>query len=510
LARREEAAETYTHFTHTVYLQPNTLHVMQQCISRHPSTQLTLLGARVGAKAAKAVLMSVAAGRLTPEILSEALQSSSTVRGHVQREAVKLLVVRVSLRTPQQLQWLLRLVGDYVGGASLTGAISSLTQRSLRYQITNFGLRGSAASAITTAAVQIGLTTCTLVTTNAAFWRKGDQKMSLQQYRYELLTSVYTGAGSVAGGAAGAALGSMVLPGVGTALGSVLCSVGVGYVPGYLRDGRGPDDRRRQQARELGTYTPLRMHDTAYGAVLMYKEELVETAAGAATATTTTTTAVASVAPSFVGSAGLSAVASTDVDSRSSSSDGRADEGEVVWLDFERATVPAVCPSSQPAMNTTAEEGGEAALATSHTTDATSASELSRECSDMDDGRLKNASTGVSSFLRFSPPSTTCAAHTHVGPRSEAAEELSAASSYADLGEVVEEGQRRGSGAVVGASVTASSAEGEGRGSSDRIERFEGYAKYITVTTDDALEAEVAHFGGEDDLVLVFAAKTSA
>ncbi|KAK7195523.1 hypothetical protein NESM_000480300 [Novymonas esmeraldas] len=249
---------------------------MQACISRSVAAQLTLVGTRVGAKVAKAVLMSAAAGRLTPEIVGEALMSSSTVRGHVQREAVRLLVVRVSMRTPGHLQWLLHLIGDCVGGLSASDALSSLTRRSLFYQVTSFGMRGSAASAITTAALQVGVTTCTLLTSNAAFWGDRDRRMSLRQYRYEVLTSLYTSVGTVAGGAAGAAVGSMVMPGIGTAFGSVLASVGGGYVPGYIRARKGPDDRRRQQASELRGYTPLRMYDTPEGAVMMSAEELAE------------------------------------------------------------------------------------------------------------------------------------------------------------------------------------------------------------------------------------------
>ncbi|KPI88759.1 hypothetical protein ABL78_2138 [Leptomonas seymouri] len=315
---------------------------MHRCASRHPSAQITLLGSRIGAKVVKATLMSAAAGRLTPEILSEALQSSSTIRSHIQREAVKILVVRISMLSPQQLQWLLRLIGDYLGGLSLTGAISSLTKRSLLYQITNFGVRGCAASAITTAAVQVGLTTCTLVTTNAVFWKKGDHKMSMRQYRYELLTSFYTGVGSVAGSAAGAAVGSMAMPGVGTALGSVLGSVGVGYVPGSLRNEKGPDDRRRQQASALQQYTPLRMQDTCEGAVLMYNEELAEVPAAASTVDTAgASTSRTSGVSSSLDPAKLPQSASMDVESVGSDIEGGAEAEEVVWLDFVGSESPS-------------------------------------------------------------------------------------------------------------------------------------------------------------------------
>ncbi|KPA80331.1 putative mitochondrial mitochondrial carrier protein [Leptomonas pyrrhocoris] len=468
---------------------------MQQCIARHPSAQLTLLGTRIGAKVAKAVLMSVAAGRLTPEVLSEALQSSSTVRGHVQREAVKLLVVRVSMRTPQQLQWLLQLVGDCLGGLSLTGAISSLTQRSLMYQVANFGMRGSAASAITTAAVQIGLTTCTLVTTNAAFWRKGDHKMSMQQYRYELLTSFYTGVGSVAGGAAGAAAGSMVMPGLGTAFGSVLCSVGVGYVPGYLRDKRGPDDRRRQQAMELQQYTPLRMLDTHEEAVLMYKEELVETVAATCTTTTAATAAAnitahavaptTSAAPASSNPAEPSQPASTEVKSASSEEDAAEEEGEVVWLDLVRATIPSSTTAAPASFTSTA--GHTEERAGSHATSPASASASSWDGVG-EEARLREGTTGMRSFLRFSPSfGLPTSAREAVDGHAEAAV-LSVSSSVDD---------------VVEGTAGAGGAGGEG----DCTERFQGHAKYISVATAEELEAAVAKFGGEDDLMLVFAEK---
>lgn len=447
---------------------------MKQCISRHPSAQLTLLGTRIGAKAAKAVLMSAAAGRLTPEILSEALQSSSTIRGHVQREAVKLLVVRVGLRTPQQLQWLVRLVGDCVGGLSLTGAITSLTQRSLLYQVANFGLRGSAASAITTAAVQVGLTTCTLVTTNAAFWRRGDHKMTIRQYRYELLTSVYTGMGSIAGGAAGAAVGSLVMPGVGTAFGSVLCSVGGGYVPGYLRDKRGPDDRRRQQAVALRAYAPLRMQDTQDGAVLMYKEELREMTAVEREA----------VAPASVGesAAGLSISPSSEAESVSSADEVNTEEGEVVWLDFVRATTPTHESNSQSASEAPAAASHVSSLASVSTSLSVESESGSEHASHLKDGSAGEA--GVRSFLRFSPAAEVPSQNT------EAPTLLSAASSFADLDDGSEGRQGRPTSAATARS---------------RVERFQGHAKYITVSTVEELEAEVAKFGGEDDLMLVFA-----
>lgn len=474
---------------------------MQLGISRRPSAQLTLLGTRIGAKVAKAVLMSVAAGRLTPEILSEALQSSSTIRGHVQREAVKLLVVRLSLRSPQQLQWLLRLVGDCVGGLSLTGAIASLTQRSLLYQVANFGLRGSAASAITTTAVQVGLTTCTLVTTNAAFWRKGDQKMSMQQYRYELLTSFCTGVGSVAGGAVGAAVGSMVVPGVGTAFGSVLCSVGGGYIPGYLRDKKGPDDRRRQQAQALRQYTPLRMQDIENGAVLMYKEELIESDAAAtaanANATATTVTRSSAVLPS-VHPVDFTDSPSTDAESFSSSEEVNAEEGEIVYLDFVRNTpatpeTPAAESTTSPTSSAQVEENRESSSA-SHPANTISGP-ASASCESLDrseEGLREQETAGMRSFLCFRPSTSARSPHSASVARQSEVAPLSVASSFADL-----DGDDEGPELAVTGEATVS----------HRTERFQGYAKCITVSTEDELEAEVARFGGEDDMILVFAEK---
>ncbi|CAG9577775.1 conserved hypothetical protein [Leishmania major strain Friedlin] len=448
---------------------------MQTCISRHHTSKLTLVGTYVGSKVAKAVLMSAATGKLTPEIVGEALMSSSTIRGHVQREAVRLLVVRISMRAPQQLQWLLNLIGDCAGSLSATDALSSLAKRSLFYQVTSFGLHGSAASAITTAALQIGMTTCTLLTSNAALWRDQDNRMSLRQYRYELLTSLYTSVGTVAGGAAGAAAGSMIMPGIGTAFGSVLCSVGGGYVPGYLRDKKGPDDRRRQQATALRRFTPLRMHDTPDGAVFMSMEQLAETPpiAPASAATQVSEAPKTLQELQNTGDTGAregGAAKATKVDSEN----GDAEVGdEPVWLDFVRTETPATISLTESSADTKAsvdgEDGSQAPLMRSCLRFSPSLAVLSKKGSfhcDCSSGMQ----SGGTSFQEADAVSADAATITSLS---------SAPSSFCD---------------AVDAETATTAAE-----------RFEGRAKCVTASTAEELQRELEKCGGDSDVLFLFA-----
>ncbi|KAG5473705.1 hypothetical protein LSCM1_04334 [Leishmania martiniquensis] len=448
---------------------------MQSCISRHHTSRLTLVGTCLGTKVTKAVLMSAAAGRLTPEILGEALVSSSTIRGHVQREAVRLLVVRVSMRTPRQLQWLLHLIGDCAGGLSATDALSSLAKRSLFYQVTSFGLHGSVASAITTAALHIGITTCTLLTSNVALWRDEESRMSLRQYRYEVLTSLYASVGTVAGGAAGAAVGSMVMPGIGTAFGSVLCSVGGGYLPGYLRDNNGPDDRRRRQAVALRRFTPLRMCDTPEGAVLMSTEELTETPliapalageeVGAAPESTRQLQHT-----SDAGDDDGSAFEATLADAEKSGAEG---EEEVVWLDFVRSKTPAAVALTALPTDTAASSNGE----------------------DGGEGSL------MRSCLQFSPSLAILSHRRSINCGHDDAAQLSGASSHEAEGASVEVATITSLSSALSSFSDAADALTE----ATAVERFEGCAKYVTASTAEEFQKELEKCGGENDVLFLFA-----
>ncbi|GET90306.1 hypothetical protein, conserved [Leishmania tarentolae] len=448
---------------------------MQTCISRHHTSRLTLVGTHMGAKVAKAVLMSAAAGKLTPEIVGEALMSSSTIRGHVQREAVRLLVVRISMRTPQKLQWLLNLIGDYAGSLSATDTMSSLAKRSLFYQVTSFGLHGSVASAITTAALQFGMTTCTLLTSNVALWRDQDKRMSLRQYRYELLTSLYASVGTVAGGAAGAAVGSLVMPGIGTAFGSVLCSVGGGYVPGYLRDRKGPDDCRRQQAAALRCFTPLQMNETKDGAVLMSIEELTE----APPIAPLRKAAQVSKKPKAMQE--LRDIGDTDARDGNAAKATKVGSGkddadvddEVVWLDFIRSKTPATISlmesSTDTKMSVDGEDGSQAQLMRSCLRFSPSLAVLSKK-----EGIRGDCGNGMKPSVTSSQEADSASADA-----SMITSLSSAHSSFCD---------------VVDAEVLATTAE-----------RIEGRAKHVTASTADELREELEKCGGDSDVLLLFA-----
>lgn len=139
---------------------------------------------------------------------------------------------------------------DYLATQSCGGdALRTLGKRTLLYHITGFGLRGTIASALAAAAVQMSINTCWLVTSQFGVWRhvNASSAMSKAQYKYETITTAYTLIGTLAGGGVGAALGSLVLPGFGTALGSIVCSTCAGYLPAYWRSKKGPDDESRRQ-----------------------------------------------------------------------------------------------------------------------------------------------------------------------------------------------------------------------------------------------------------------------
>ncbi|KAG5490510.1 hypothetical protein JKF63_00630 [Porcisia hertigi] len=450
---------------------------MQTCISRHPTAKLTLVGTRLGAKVAKAVMLSLATAKLTPGILGESLISSSTIRSRVQQEAVRLLIVRVSMRTPRQLQWLLHLIGSYTGALSATDALSSLAKHSLLYQVASFGLRGTVASAITTAALQVSFNTCTLLTSNAAFWRNRDSRMSLRQYRYELLTSLYTSFGTVAGGAAGAAVGSMVMPGIGTALGSVFCSVGGGYVPGYLREKGGPDDCCRKQAAALRCFTPLRMLDTADGDVLMSVEDLVEKA-HTLTPSGRVLRRRSPKGTSPIKDAGGADGEGSGEEQATEVNDGRSDaegQDEVVWLDFARAETPPGAMSKDDAVDTAANAGGE-------------------------DG---DSASSMHTSLRYSP-SLALFSHRRLfeGGHGEVTPSSIRAAPQ-DTGAL-------GSGASATASLSSTSsswsdASDAATATTSSTARFEGRAKYVTASTTEELQEQLDKCGGESDVLFLFA-----
>lgn len=283
---------------------------------------VSLIGIRVGSTVAKAVLSTAVAGQLRPEVIGEAILSSSSIRSHVQVETLHIIALRLSGRVPRHLHWLLHIVTEYLHRRSSGEALRSLSERTLRYHVTAFGLRGMTASAIAAAAVQLSIATCYLATSNArAYWcrhrrhpnnhtpsalcakdglnkegpdnnepfghaasscfprrrcRCCHSRMSVSQYRYDAMTVLYSALMTVVGSGVGAALGSMVLPGFGTALGSIVCSSGCGLLPSYVRREGGPDHVARRQSRQLADVPALRVVEEKDDVVEMsYAERVV-------------------------------------------------------------------------------------------------------------------------------------------------------------------------------------------------------------------------------------------
>lgn len=304
-----------------------------------PTTALIFVGTKVGNAALKAACTAAVTGRLTPEILGEALVSSSSMRAHLQAEAVQFVALRVSLRSPRAIAWFVELLSEAAakgtaagGGVGGDAALKVLGGRAMRYQITSFGLNGTVASALTALAVQAGMVSCRLVTSNVQpllsparlrriagqrrerrrrreanaitagdsetgraakarlaeaderearrlAWENETTGMSLAQYRYLITTAALSSAGTVLGSGVGAAVGTCVLPGFGTVVGSIVGSVSVAYLPSYLRSSRGPDDRKKAQVAALKRFEPLLAVDHGDGFVELLESPTATAAA---------------------------------------------------------------------------------------------------------------------------------------------------------------------------------------------------------------------------------------
>lgn len=239
-----------------------------------PSTRLTLIGARVGSAVAESLCAAALTGKLSPQVLGEAIVSSNSVRSHVQTEVLRLVAVRISMQCPTRLEWLVHLVMEYLSSQSGAGAISALGRRTILYHVASFGLRGTVASAVAAAAVQASMQSCHVVTSRVIGPRAN--RISLAQYRYNLVSTTASAMGTILGGGIGAAIGTAAMPGFGTALGSVICSLCGGMLPSYWRDSRGPDDRRRRHLKELAAAPPMQMRDGPWDFVEFYNPTDVE------------------------------------------------------------------------------------------------------------------------------------------------------------------------------------------------------------------------------------------
>ncbi|KEG14911.1 hypothetical protein DQ04_00261100 [Trypanosoma grayi] len=138
--------------------------------------------------------------------------------------------------------------------ASLGGAVSVtslLAKQSLSRQVIAVGLHANAASALAATTVQIGIHTCVLLQRGVT--RPELSELARQQFWYDATTALTVGGASIVGGGCGAVVGGLLLPGVGTALGSLAGSLGGGFLPYMLRC-TGPEVQRRRELQELSRY----------------------------------------------------------------------------------------------------------------------------------------------------------------------------------------------------------------------------------------------------------------
>ncbi|RNF09770.1 uncharacterized protein Tco025E_06936 [Trypanosoma conorhini] len=205
----------------------------------------------VAVRVGRATLQSVAAVRLAGScahlLFGEVVASNAALTGRAQVEAFLFLLSRVSVSSPQNLvrgvQALGRLLARCAPGTvgSTTATTSWLAKQSLLMQVKTIGLHGSAVSALASTAVQLGLQGCFLVQRSIT-----DREIAAQQFYYDVVTALQSGAASVAGGSCGAVLGALLLPGLGTALGAFIGSCGCGFLPYFLRRD-GPEERRERE-----------------------------------------------------------------------------------------------------------------------------------------------------------------------------------------------------------------------------------------------------------------------
>ncbi|RNF09134.1 hypothetical protein TraAM80_02393 [Trypanosoma rangeli] len=198
----------------------------------------------------RATLRSVAAVRLAGSyshlLFGEVIASHAALSGRAQVEAFLFLLSHAPVSLPHKLVWatqlLPRLLAKCAPGnvGSTTTATSWLAKQSILTQVKTIGIHGSAVSALSSTAVQLGFQGCVLLKRSL----KG-REVASQQFCYDAVTTLASGAASVVGGSCGAIIGALILPGVGTALGALVGSLGCSFVPYALRRD-GPEDRRER------------------------------------------------------------------------------------------------------------------------------------------------------------------------------------------------------------------------------------------------------------------------
>ncbi|EKF98410.1 hypothetical protein TCSYLVIO_010691 [Trypanosoma cruzi] len=212
----------------------------------------------VAVRVSRATLQSIASVRLAGSfshlLFGEVIASNAALSGRAQVEAFLFVISRASLSSPRLLvrtiERLARLIASCTPGrvGSTSNATSWLAKQSLLMQFKTIGLHGSAVSAISATAVQIGFHGCILLKHSFT-----DPDIAAQQFSYDVVTALSSGAASLVGGSCGAVLGALVVPGVGTALGSFIGSFGGGYLPFLLRR-NGPEARRERRRKATAEY----------------------------------------------------------------------------------------------------------------------------------------------------------------------------------------------------------------------------------------------------------------
>ncbi|KAH9598997.1 hypothetical protein LSM04_005515 [Trypanosoma melophagium] len=185
-------------------------------------------GARVTAQSLASMRLT---GVLSPLLLGDAIAGHVALCGRAQVEALLFLAARLAVHSPRCLS--VRIERAAGGG----GAAAWIARQPLGRQVAAVGLYGTAAPAIATAAVQLTVYTAALAARVAA--RPTAAPLATRQFCHDAATVVAAGGASIVAGSCGAVIGGLLLPGVGTALGSLVGSIGGGYLP-YLLRSSGP------------------------------------------------------------------------------------------------------------------------------------------------------------------------------------------------------------------------------------------------------------------------------
>ncbi|ESL06072.1 hypothetical protein TRSC58_06259 [Trypanosoma rangeli SC58] len=198
----------------------------------------------------RATVRSIAAVRLagcySHLLFGKVIASHAALSGRAQAEAFLFILLHVPVYLPRNVVWttelLARLLARCTPGnvGSTTTATSWLARQSILTQVKTIGIHGSAVSALSSTAVQLGFHGCVFLKRSFK-----DRERASQQFCYDAVTTLASGAASVVGGSCGAVLGALILPGVGTALGALVGSLGFSFVPYALRCD-GPEDRRER------------------------------------------------------------------------------------------------------------------------------------------------------------------------------------------------------------------------------------------------------------------------